>query len=193
MPWRCVTFSEKLDFRSEDLLAANAFSNWRTTTYRLSATARSIYSQLPSYLKAVSSIRNPRTRHALVTGTHISLIPPALLQEQVAFYCGGGNRSIPLSASYTVKNFYFSAASFPCTLQQAVLCHSIGFSVAWGRVQFGENFCNRWTHLTLDPTDSLCVRHILEVPGSISGRHIGCPKYDLPWLSLAPANLWIVL
>jgi hypothetical protein len=39
----------------------------RNTPCRLSATAYSIYSQVPSYLEAVSSIRNLRTRHAVVT------------------------------------------------------------------------------------------------------------------------------
>jgi hypothetical protein len=41
--------------------------SWRTTPYRLSATAYSIYSQLPSVLGRLPSIRNLRTRHAVVT------------------------------------------------------------------------------------------------------------------------------
>jgi hypothetical protein len=41
---------------------------WRTTPCRLSAAAYSIYSQLPSIPGGLSFIRNPRTRHAVVTG-----------------------------------------------------------------------------------------------------------------------------
>jgi hypothetical protein len=41
--------------------------NWRTTLCRLSATAYSIYSQLPSVSGGLLSIRNLRTRHAVVT------------------------------------------------------------------------------------------------------------------------------
>ena len=44
--------------------------SWRTTPCRLSATAYSIYSQLPSISAGRSSNRNLRTRHAVVTGTH---------------------------------------------------------------------------------------------------------------------------
>jgi hypothetical protein len=45
---------------------------WRTTPYRLSVAAYSIYSQLPSIAGGRSSIRNPRTLHAVVTGTHLT-------------------------------------------------------------------------------------------------------------------------
>jgi hypothetical protein len=44
----------------------------RPTPCRLSATAYSIYSQLPSISGGRSSIRNLRTRHAVVTVTHLS-------------------------------------------------------------------------------------------------------------------------
>jgi hypothetical protein len=44
----------------------------QTTPYRLSATAYSMYSQLPSTSGGCSSTRNLRTRHAMVTGTHLS-------------------------------------------------------------------------------------------------------------------------
>jgi len=46
--------------------------SWMTTPFRLSATAFLIYSQLPFLSEAVSSIRNLRTRHAVVTGTNLS-------------------------------------------------------------------------------------------------------------------------
>ena len=46
-------------------------SSWRTTPRQPSATAYSIYSQLPS----TSSDSNPRTRHAVLTGTHLSWFP----------------------------------------------------------------------------------------------------------------------
>jgi hypothetical protein len=51
--WHFVT---KLFLRREMLS-----QSWRITPWRLSATAYSIYSQLPSILEAVSSIRNLRT------------------------------------------------------------------------------------------------------------------------------------
>jgi hypothetical protein len=47
--------------------------NWRITPCRLSATAYSIHSQLLSISAGRSSIRNLRTRHAVVTGTHLSM------------------------------------------------------------------------------------------------------------------------
>jgi len=46
--------------------------SWRTTPCRPSATAYSVYSQLPFMSGGPCSIQNPRTRHALVTGTHLS-------------------------------------------------------------------------------------------------------------------------
>jgi hypothetical protein len=42
-------------------------TSWRTTPCRLSATAYSVYSQLPSVPWKLPSIRNLRTRHAVVT------------------------------------------------------------------------------------------------------------------------------
>jgi hypothetical protein len=47
--------------------------NWRTTPYRLSATAYSIYSQLSSTSGGRFSIRNLRTRHAMVTGDPLKM------------------------------------------------------------------------------------------------------------------------
>ena len=46
--------------------------SWRTTPIRLSATPYEIYSQLPSISRGRFSIRNLRTHHAVVTGTHSS-------------------------------------------------------------------------------------------------------------------------
>ena len=46
--------------------------SWRTTPCQSSATAYSIYSQLSSILEANSSMHNPRTHNAVVTGTHLS-------------------------------------------------------------------------------------------------------------------------
>jgi hypothetical protein len=51
----------------EGLLAPRPTPSWRTTHCRLSATAYSIYSQLPSVSGGLPSIRNLRTRHAVVT------------------------------------------------------------------------------------------------------------------------------
>jgi len=47
-------------------------TSWRTTRYRLSATAYSIYSQLPSICGGGSIIRNLRKRHTVVKGSHLS-------------------------------------------------------------------------------------------------------------------------
>ena len=44
--------------------------SWRTTPFWLSATAYSIYSQLPNIF--LSSLRNLRTRHAVMIGTQLS-------------------------------------------------------------------------------------------------------------------------
>jgi hypothetical protein len=46
----------------------------RTTPYRLSAAAYSIYLQLTSIAGGCSSILNPRTRHAVVTGTPPNMV-----------------------------------------------------------------------------------------------------------------------
>jgi hypothetical protein len=50
--------------------------SWRTTPCRLSATAYSIYSQLPSVPGGLPSIRNLRMRHAVVTRD-----PPNMTQD----------------------------------------------------------------------------------------------------------------
>jgi hypothetical protein len=72
--WYFVTW---LILYGEELLAPHQ----TPTPFRLSATAYSIYSQLPSIYEGRSSIRNLRTRHAVVTaldpfttvkGTHLS-------------------------------------------------------------------------------------------------------------------------
>jgi hypothetical protein len=46
--------------------------SWRTIPCRLSVTAYSIYSQLPSVPWGLPSIHNLRTRHAVVPGTHLT-------------------------------------------------------------------------------------------------------------------------
>jgi hypothetical protein len=46
--------------------------SWRTTSCQLSAAAYSMYSQLTSITGGRASIRDPRTRHAVVTGTHLT-------------------------------------------------------------------------------------------------------------------------
>jgi hypothetical protein len=63
-PRLCSVFSKRHRALRWWLLAPAQPPSWRTTHCRLSANAYSIYSQ---YLEAVSSIRNPRTRHAVVT------------------------------------------------------------------------------------------------------------------------------
>jgi hypothetical protein len=54
-------------FYGEGLLAPRPTPSWRTTPRRLPAIAYSIYSHLPSVSRGLPSIRNPRTRHAVVT------------------------------------------------------------------------------------------------------------------------------
>jgi len=49
-------------------------SSWRTTPCRLSAIAYSIYSQLPSVSGGLPFICNLRTRHSVVTRTHLTWV-----------------------------------------------------------------------------------------------------------------------
>jgi hypothetical protein len=49
----CEYFVTKICVHGEELLAPRPTPKWRTTPCRLSATAYSIYSQLPSILEAV--------------------------------------------------------------------------------------------------------------------------------------------
>jgi hypothetical protein len=60
-------------------------SSWRSTHCRLSATAYSIYSQLPSTPGGRSSIRNHWTCHTVVTETHLSLLLLSLFLSNCAF------------------------------------------------------------------------------------------------------------
>jgi hypothetical protein len=55
------------NFYGEGLSAPHPTPQLRITSYRLSATVYSIYSQLPSVPGGLPSIRNLRTRHAVVT------------------------------------------------------------------------------------------------------------------------------
>jgi hypothetical protein len=64
---RFETFRNNKNFYGERWLARSPTPSWRTTPCRLSATAYSIYSQLPSVAGGLPSIRNLRTRHAVVT------------------------------------------------------------------------------------------------------------------------------
>jgi hypothetical protein len=65
-PRRFETFRNK-NFYCEEFLAPRPTPKWRTTPCRLFATGYSIYSQLPSVTGGLPSIRNLRTRHAVVT------------------------------------------------------------------------------------------------------------------------------
>jgi hypothetical protein len=68
-PMPCAMFRKTVIFYGEELLAPRPTPNWRTTLCRLSATAYSMDSQLPSISGGRSSILNLRTRHAMVTAT----------------------------------------------------------------------------------------------------------------------------
>jgi hypothetical protein len=52
-PWLCVTFCNRLDFYGGELFAHRSNPRWRTPPCRLSMTAYSIYSQLPSMCTVV--------------------------------------------------------------------------------------------------------------------------------------------
>ena len=60
--------------------------SWRTTPYRMSAKAFSIYSQLPFIFGGRSSIRKLRMRHAAETGTHISWSTKHVYQATKSIY-----------------------------------------------------------------------------------------------------------
>jgi hypothetical protein len=62
-----VTFCNKLIFYGEELLTPRPTPSWRSTPCRLSATAYSVYSQLPSISGGRVLQRNLKTRHAVVT------------------------------------------------------------------------------------------------------------------------------
>jgi hypothetical protein len=67
-----VWFVTRFSSYGEELLALRPTPrSLRTTPCRLSATAYSIHSQLPSTSGGRSSFRNLRTRHAVVKGTHL--------------------------------------------------------------------------------------------------------------------------
>jgi hypothetical protein len=63
-------FRNRLIFYGEGLLAPRLTLNLEDTPCRLSAAAYSMYSQLTSIAGGCPSIRDPRTRHAVMTGTH---------------------------------------------------------------------------------------------------------------------------
>jgi hypothetical protein len=66
-------FRNSFIFYGEGLLAQHP--SWGTTPCRLSAAAYSMYSQLTFISGGSPSIRDPSTRHAVVTGTHQSYLP----------------------------------------------------------------------------------------------------------------------
>jgi hypothetical protein len=65
-------FRNIMIFYGEELLAPRPTPKLEDNPCRLSATAYSMYSKLPSITGGRSSIRNLRTRHAVVTGTHLN-------------------------------------------------------------------------------------------------------------------------
>jgi hypothetical protein len=68
--WLMFMLRNRFIFYGEGLLAHGQPPSWRTTPCRLSAASYSMYSQLTSIAGGRPSIRDPRTRHAVVTGTH---------------------------------------------------------------------------------------------------------------------------
>jgi hypothetical protein len=67
-PRLCLIFHSKFIVYGEGLLAPRPTPKLENHPCRLSTTAYSIYSQLPSTAGGRSSIRNPWTRHAVMTG-----------------------------------------------------------------------------------------------------------------------------
>jgi hypothetical protein len=65
-------FVTNLLFMVKAFLPHSQPQSWGTTPFRLSAVDYSIYSQLPSIARGRSSIRNPRTRHSVLTLTHLT-------------------------------------------------------------------------------------------------------------------------
>jgi hypothetical protein len=72
-PRLCRLYRNIIIFYGEELLAPRLTPKVEDPPCRLSATAYSMYSQLPSITGGRSSIRNLRTRHAVVTGSHLTL------------------------------------------------------------------------------------------------------------------------
>jgi hypothetical protein len=69
----CAVFRNMVIFYVEELVAPRPTPKLEDHPFRLSATAYSMYSRLPSISGGrSSSIRNLRTRHAVVTGRHLS-------------------------------------------------------------------------------------------------------------------------
>jgi hypothetical protein len=68
----CVFFVTSLFFTVKGCYPHSQSPSSRTTSYHLSVTSYSIYLQLPSIAGGNPSIRNLRTRNAVVTGTHLT-------------------------------------------------------------------------------------------------------------------------
>jgi len=71
-PRPCEMFLNVPTFTVRSCLAPRPKRSWSTTSCRVSATTHWIYLQLPSISGGRSSIRKLRTRHAVLTGTHLS-------------------------------------------------------------------------------------------------------------------------
>jgi hypothetical protein len=67
-----IVFCNMVIFYGEELLAPRPTPKLEDHPLSASATAYTMYSQLPSISGGRSSIHNLRTRHAVVTGTHLS-------------------------------------------------------------------------------------------------------------------------
>jgi hypothetical protein len=79
-----LTLSQNNTFDGEELLAPRPTPKLEEPLCRLSATAYSIYSQLPSILEA----RNLRTRHAVVTVTCLSRMYHGCITDVSRMYHG---------------------------------------------------------------------------------------------------------
>jgi hypothetical protein len=73
-PRYCEMFRNALSFTVRIYLRFVLPLTWRNISCWLSKTSYSIYSQIPSISRSRSSIRKLRTRHGLVTETHIMII-----------------------------------------------------------------------------------------------------------------------
>jgi hypothetical protein len=71
-PRPCVTFCNKLFFLWQGVVSPMPNPRKRTTTFQCPRLLIQYIRSYPPYLEAVSSIHNLKTRHAVVTRTHLT-------------------------------------------------------------------------------------------------------------------------
>jgi len=84
--------------------------NWGTTPCRLSMMAFQYIHSYPPYLETVSSIRNPRTRHVVVTRTHMTR--GMKLVDNLGYYMMRTSHALGTSPSVAVVRMVKSGLLF---------------------------------------------------------------------------------